>query len=145
MEDNSVAFLSCLADLCPPCSVDGGRSRVSPLPILGNLPAHCYALWFPQLFVWSPAELQGPNKVKHPSRLELGLTTMDHVPGVRHGTYSSCAECATGRAVLRGCLTLPYGKEHLHHPPQPQNTAAQAVPYLSPAPHRCQKAMRSWW
>lgn len=41
--------------------------------------------------MWSPAELHGPNKVKHPSRLELGLTTMDHVPGVRHGTYSSCA------------------------------------------------------
>lgn len=60
----------------------GVSSKHHHLPLLGNLPTHCRALGFPQQLVWSPAEAKDLSRVKLPSKLEQGLSTIAHVSRV---------------------------------------------------------------
>lgn len=93
-------------------------------PLLGNFPAHHHALRFPEQLMCSPAEFKDPRRVKHPSKLEQGLSTMAHISRVCQGLCVPCASCAVKRAMPCGRPrppNLPYGKAHLHRPLQPHH------------------------
>lgn len=110
----------------------GVSNKHHDFPLLGNLPAHHHALRFPEQLVCSPAEFKDPSRVKHPSKLEQGLSTMALIPRVCQGL---CAPCAMERAMLRGRPTARHTSTALCSP----TTCGMGIDsglYLLPAPHR---------
>lgn len=77
----------------------GVSSKHHYLLLLGDLPAHCYALGFTQQLVWSAADVMDPSRVEHPFKLKQGPSSMAHIPRVYQGLNGPCATHAMKRVV----------------------------------------------
>lgn len=106
----------------------GVSSKHHYLLLLGDLPAHCYALGFTQQSVWSAADVMDPSRVEHPSMLEQGPSSMAHIPRVYQGLNGPCATCAMKRVVGQTPGSVMWqGTPSLRSPAPP----LRAVPFTS--------------